>query len=59
MAVFLVLFALGFVYLGYLVMRRIDRFIDGGGVIDSPRGRAERRSGQREGGTEVSLFFAR
>lgn len=42
MAVFWVIVTLGLGLIGYLVMGRIDRFLGGGGILDSPEGRANR-----------------
>ena len=42
MAVLLGVVTLGAVLAGWLVMRRIDAFLDRGGILDSPQGRANR-----------------
>lgn len=42
MVLFVIAFSLGMLVLGYLVMRRIDSFLERGGIIDSPQGRAHR-----------------
>jgi hypothetical protein len=39
---FVIAFSLGMLVLGYLVMRGIDGFLERGGIIDSPQGRAHR-----------------
>jgi hypothetical protein len=42
MVVLLIITALGTILLGHLVMRRLDLFIDRGGITDSPQGRINR-----------------
>jgi len=42
MQALLMIAALGMIALGYLVMSRIDRFIENGGFVDSQQGRANR-----------------
>lgn len=40
MAVLLLITAIGVVLLGYLVMCHLDHFLERGGILDSPQGRA-------------------
>ena len=40
MTILLIVTALGALVLGYLLMRRLDNYIENGGVLDSPQGRA-------------------
>ncbi|WZL79254.1 NAD-binding protein [Eubacteriales bacterium mix99] len=40
MILFLIIVSAGVVMLGYLVMCRIDHFIERGGILESPQGRA-------------------
>ena len=39
MTILLIITALGVGLVGYFVMRRIDRYVDGGNILDSPEGR--------------------
>lgn len=40
MTVLLIITTLGVILLGYLVMCRLDNFLEEGGILDSPQGRA-------------------
>ncbi len=40
MTVLLIVLILGMILFGYLVMCRLDNFLENGGILDSPKGRA-------------------